>query len=242
MLGSHGPGYAPVEPGGPANEAYGGWSWRTFFEKERSSQLDNDGLHPKRPHDVPSPFLFDRNGKKEFDFQAYLSTVCGGARPDVIYFELGVNGLFLAHNDEEFETIWERDVYPFMVRMFREIRTVLPQVIFGVELIPRGNWSQDAFGKSYGCLQSRRRWLLNADLLYRKYISLSREFGYLLIPEFNNCDGEVNYPVEEEPVYAASPVQVKRSSNALHATPEGYSQWADSEYFFLKYLLAKSFR
>lgn len=240
MLGSHGPGYAPVVPGGPANEAFGGWSWRTFFEKEKSSNLDNDGLHPKKPYDVPSPFLFDRRGRKEFDFQAYLSTVCGGARPDVIYFELGINGTFLARNDEEFETRWERDIYPFMTRMFREIRAVLPQVILGVELIPRGSWSQDAFGKSYGCLQSRRRWLLNADLLYRKYISLSKELGYMIIPEYNNSDGSMNYPITEEPVFAASPVQVKRASNALHATPEGYSQWADSEYFFLKYLLAKS--
>jgi len=155
---------------------------------------------------------------------------------------LGINGIFLARNNEEFETIWERDVYPFMTRMIREIRAVLPQVILGVELIPKGSWSQDAFGKSYGCLQSRRRWLLNADLLYRKYISLSKELGYMIIPEYNNSDGSMNYPVTEEPVYAASQVQVNRASNALHATPEGYSQWADSEYFFLKYLLANSLR
>ena len=239
MLGSHGPGYGPAVPGGPANEAFGGWSWRTFFEKTCSSNLDNDGLHPKRPNDRPSPFLFDRGGRKEFDFQAYLDKFCGGARPDVINFELGVNGIFLARNDEEFEAVWERDVYPFMVRMIKEIRTVLPQVTFGMELIPKGSWSQDAFGKNYGCLQSRRRWLLNADLLNRKYIGLAEELGYLVIPEYPNCDGSVNYPVEEEPVFASGTKMVKRASNALHATPEGYGQWADSEYFFLKYLLAR---
>ena len=56
------------------------------------------------------------------------------------------------------------------------------------------------------------------------------------------CDGKVNYPEEDEPVYASSPVRVKRATNALHATPEGYSQWADSEYCFLKYLLAQKAR
>ena len=239
MLGSHAPGYGPAVPGGPANEGFGGWSWRTFFEKESSSQLDNDGLHPRRPADVPSPFLFDRNGRKEFNFQAYLDKFCGGARPDVIYFELGINGVFLTRTDEEFETVWEWDIYPFMARMIREIRSVLPQVIFGMELIPRGSWSQDAFGKNYGCLQSRRRWLRNADLLFRKYISHAEELGYIIIPEYHNFDGQENYPVEEEPVHASNPDRVKRPSNALHAAPEGYSQWADSEYSFLKYLLAQ---
>ena len=242
MLGSHAPGYGPVVPGGPANEAYGGWNWRTFFEKESSSDLDNDGLHPKRPYDVPSPFLFDRNGKKEFDFQAYLDTVCHGARPDVVYFELGVNGIFLAKTDEEFEEIFARDVYPYMSRMLKAARAALPDAVLGVELLPKGSWSQDAFGKNYGCLQSRRRWLLNSDLLNRKYIALARELDYLILPEYHNCDGSANYPVQEEPVYASSSVTVKRAANALHATPEGYGQWADCEYFFLKYLLARKGR
>ena len=242
MLGSHAPGYLPVVPGGPANEAFGGWNWRTFFEKERSENLDNDGLHPKRPCDVPSHFLFDRNGKKEFDFQAYLDTWCGGAKPDVVYFELGVNGTFLAATDAEFEEMWRENILPFMTRMLKAARAALPDAVLGVELIPRGSWSQDAFGKNYGCLQSRRRWLINADLLSRKYIRMADELDYMLIPENHNCDGSVNYPVEEEPVFAASPVTVSRAANALHATPEGYGQWADCEYFFLKYILAQKER
>ena len=240
MLGSHAPGYLPVNPGGPANEAYGGWSWATFFEKEQSTELDNDGLHPKRPYDVPSPFLFERNGRKEFDFQAYLENVCRGVRPDVVYFELGVNGTFTCRTDEEFEKFWNERNYPFMKRMIRAVHEALPDAVLAVELIPKGSWSQDAFGKNYGCLQSRRRWLINADLLYRKYMALAGELDYMILPEYHNADGAVNYPSLEEPVHASSSVTVSRAANALHPLPEGYSQWADCEYFFLKYLAAQS--
>ena len=239
MLGSHAPGYAPVTPGGPANEAFGGWNWSTFFEKETANNTGNDGLHPKRPWDVASPFLFDRNGKKEFDFAAYIDTVCKGVKPDVVYFELGVNGTFLSKTDEEFFQLWESRLYPYMERMITEARKVLPDAVFGVELIPKGSWSQDAFGKNYGCLQSRRRWLINAELLSRKYIEASSVLDYFIIPDYHNCNGSFNYPTAEEPAFAASSETVVRSANALHATPDGYSQWADCEYFFLKYLLAQ---
>ena len=63
----------------------------------------------------------------------------------------------------------------------------------------------------------------------------------MTIPEYINADGMANYPTKEEPVYAGSQVMTTRSANALHASPEGYSQWADSEYFFLKYILAEKY-
>ena len=241
MLGSHGSGYQKLTPGMPANEGYGGWSWATFFEREKPLDQYYDGLHPLRPNAGASPFLFDKNGKKEFDFQAYIDTVCHGVKPDVVYFELGVNGTFLCKTDEEFEKFWAERNYPFMKRMLQAVRQALPEAILGVELIPKGSWSQDAFGENYGCLQSRRRWLINADMLYRKYISSAKELDYITIPEYINADGMANYPVKEEPLYANSQVMTTRSANALHATPEGYSQWADSEYYFLKYILAEKF-
>jgi hypothetical protein len=188
---------------------------------------------------VPSPFLFDRNGKKEFDFQAYLDTVCKGVKPDVVYFELGVNGMFLDRTDEAFYKSWEEKILPWMTKMIAAVRAALPDAVLGVELIPKGSWSQDAFGKNYGCAQSRRRWLINADLLTRKYMEYAPKLGYMLIPSYHNCDGTVNYPSVEEPVFADSPVLTERASNALHAREDGYGQWADCEYFFLKYLLAR---
>ena len=241
MLGSHGSGYQKLTPGMPANEGYGGWSWATFFEREKPLDQYCDGLHPLRPNAGASPFLFDKNGKKEFDFQAYIDTVCHGVKPDVVYFELGVNGTFLCKTDEEFEKFWAERNYPFMKRMLQAVRQALPEAVLGVELIPKGSWSQDAFGENYGCLQTRRRWLINADLLYRKYISLAEELDFMTIPEYINADGMANYPTKEEPVYAGSQVMTTRSANALHASPEGYSQWADSEYFFLKYILAEKY-
>ena len=241
MLGSHGSGYQKLTPGMPASEGYGGWNWDTFFLREKPLNQNNDGLHPQRPNAGASPFIFDKNGKKEFDFKAYLDTVCNGIKPDVVYFELGVNGTFLCKTDEEFEKVWAERNYPFMKRMIDIIHQTLPDAVLGVELIPKGSWSQDAFGENYGCQQSRRRWLVNADLLFRKYMSFAEEMNYMIIPEYINSDGSINYPVKEEPLYANSNIMVTRSANALHASPEGYSQWADSEYFFLKYILAEKY-
>ena len=241
MLGSQAPGYGPPAVGGPACEAYGGWTWSTYFEKTCSSNLNNDGLHPARPHDVRSPFLFRKGDRDVFDFEAYLEKVSGGNRPDVICFELGINGVFGCRTDEEVNRKWEVSIFPNMTRMFQEIRSVVPKVQLAVELFQQGAWSQDAFGCNYGCMQTRRRWMLNTDLIFRKYLQYADECGYQVIPAYINMDGEVNYPGAEEPVYSSSDRKIFRLNNAVHPHPEGFGQWADSEYFFLKYLLDRGF-
>ena len=237
MLGSHAPGYGPVQPGGPANEAYGGWTWTTFFEKTKTNNLANDGLHPARPTDVPSPFLFKKEDAFTFDFAQYLEKVCGGRKPDAVLFELGVNGLFLMKTDEEVKSHIENRIVPYMKQMMAEIRRVVPDVKLGVELIPTGSASQDAFGKNYGTSQSRRRWLRNAYLLHACYEENAKELGYELIPAYVNFDCVLNYPQQLVPAYEGSTIQVKTVTNALHPTREGYGQWADSEYFWLKYIV-----
>ena len=237
MLGSHAPGYGPVQPGGPANEAYGGWTWTTFFEKTKTNNLANDGLHPARPTDVPSPFLFKKEDAFTFDFAQYLEKVCGGRKPDAVLFELGVNGLFLMKTDEEVKSHIENRIVPYMKQMMAEIRRVVPDVKLGVELIPTGSASQDAFGKNYGTSQSRRRWLRNAYLLHACYEENAEELGYELIPAYVNFDCVLNYPQQLVPAYEGSTIQVKTVTNALHPTREGYGQWADSEYFWLKYIV-----
>ena len=237
MLGSHAPGYGPVQPGGPANEAYGGWTWTTFFEKTKTDNLANDGLHPARPTDVPSPFLFKKEDAFTFDFAQYLDKVCGGRKPDAVLFELGVNGLFLMKTDEEVKSHIENRIVPYMKQMMAEIRRVVPDVKLGVELIPTGSASQDAFGKNYGTSQSRRRWLRNAYLMHACYEENAEELGYELVPAYVNFDCVVNYPQQLMPAYEGSTIQVNTVTNALHPTREGYGQWADSEYFWLKYLM-----
>ncbi len=237
MLGSHAPGYGAVQPGGPANEAYGGWTWTTFFEKTKTNNLANDGLHPARPTDVPSPFLFKKGDEFTFDFAQYLDKVCGGRKPDAVLFELGVNGLFLLKSDEDVKRHLENRIVPYMKRMMEDIRRVVPDVKLGVQLIPTGSVSQDAFGKNYGTSQSRRRWLRNAYLLHRCYEENALELGYELVPAYVNFDCVHNYPQQLVPAYEGSTIQVNTVTNALHPTREGYGQWADSEYFWLKYIM-----
>ena len=238
MLGSHGPGYTPLVPGGPATESYGGWTWKTFFTKTQTKQLANDGLHPARPYDVPSPFLFKDGDEFVFDFARYLDKYCNGRKPDAVLFELGVNGLFSCKTDEELKEKLDNDIMPYMERMMVEIRKVAPNAKFGVELIPTGSTSQDAFGANYGTTQSRRRWLINAFTMYRRYMEKAEEIGYDTIPAYINYDCNLNYPTKSEPAFQGSSTMVNSPSNALHPTKDGHRQWTDSEYFWLKYILA----
>jgi hypothetical protein len=120
--------------------------------------------------------------------------------------------------------------------MLEEIRKVVPEVKFGMELIPPGSSSQDAFGASYGTQQSRRRWLLNAYLLHKCYMDIADELHYDLVPAFINYDCDRNYPRKSVPAFEGSATIVETVANALHPTMEGYMQWADSEYFWLKYI------
>ena len=233
MLGSNAFGYGKPQPGGPAIEAYGGWSWSTFFLKDRVEGIENaDGLHPRRPNDVPSPFLFQKDDRKQFDFPRYIETVCHGIVPNSFLFELGINSIFLCRSDKECRKKLTEQIAPYMEKMLTAFKEVAPHADYGVELIPTGSWSQDAFGANYGCQQSRRRWLLNAEKLNQFYLEHATEWGYECVPVYLNVDGSSNFPSMLEPRFAGSSEMVSRANNALHAA--SYEQWADMEYYWLK--------
>ena len=233
MLGSQAPGYGKPQPGGPAVEAYGGWSWSSFFLRDRVEFIENaDGLHPRRPYDVPSPFLFRKNGETRFDFPQYIETVCHGVIPDCILFELGVNGVFQCRSDAECEKLLSERIALYMRKMLTAFKEVAPDACYGVELIPVGSWSQDGFGANYGCQQSRRRWLLNAEMMNLFYLAHAEEWGYECVPAYLNVDGSSNYPTKMEPRFAGSDEMVARVCNALH--PAQFGQWADMEYYWMK--------
>ena len=65
----------------------------------------------------------------------------------------------------------------------------------------------------------------------------AEEMGYELVPAYVTFDCTVNNPQQLVPAYEGSTIQVKTVTNALHPTREGYGQWADSEYFWLKYIM-----
>ena len=86
----------------------------------------------------------------------------------------------------------------------------------------------------------RRIYVEKKEPLRQEAAGLLKEINTLLgitaltgLRVFNRYDAQI----EEEALFAGSNVMVKRPSNALHACDDGYGQWADCEYFFLKYLL-----
>ena len=167
-----------------------------------------------------------------FDFPQYIEKVCRGVVPDCFLFELGVNGVFLCRTDAECDKVLAEQIAPYMQKMLASFKEVAPDACYGVELIPAGSWSQDAFGADYGCQQSRRRWLLNSERMNLFYLAHAAEWGYECVAANLNVSGDGNYPAKDEPLFAGSSEPVSRACNALH--PVKFGQWADAEYFWLK--------
>ena len=65
---------------------------------------------------------------------------------------------------------------------------------------------------------------------------MAESLGFELVPAYINFDCVLNYPRKSVPAFDGSETMVETVTNSLHPTVEGYRQWADSEYFWLKYI------
>ena len=146
MVGSNGPGYKP-QPGGVAHEGWGGWAWKTFISKTKP--------HPKEnttPPNIPSRFLaIDDEGKGTIDLQNYFKLYNNGNPPDIVTFQLGVNDVFGANDDNLDARI--ADILAGR-RPLHRFPPSCPNAIIGVGLVTR-RCLQDAFGANYACGQTR---------------------------------------------------------------------------------------
>ncbi|OGV35544.1 MAG: hypothetical protein A2020_06990 [Lentisphaerae bacterium GWF2_45_14] len=221
------------------HEGWGGWGWDSFFTRYNLAESDkNDGLHPQRPQEANSRFIFEENGKPVFDFKKYCEKYNDGASPDAVTILLGINNVFFG-TDDTMEDIMKKKVYPYLEEMISEFRRVSPNVIIGVGLLPPPASSQDAFGANYGCQQTRWQVRKNLDHFNRALISKAKVLGFDIIPFHINLDTENGFPTREEAVNVDSSQKIARQSNAFHPAQSGYQQMGDTVYAWLKYQLHK---
>ena len=240
MVGTNSGGYSKPEPGGVAHEGYGGWGWNSFFLRLKKEESDaNDGLDPTRPWITYSRFMFKRNGQWEFDFAEYCSRYNGGKFPDTIIIMLGINNIFLAKSDREVDKIWNEHIYPYMKRMVDAFRKAAPGIHIAFSTLTPGASSQDAFGRSYQCRQTRWRWRLNLDRYHRKLFQVVRELNVGLVPIYASIDGEHGFPEVMEKLNSRSSEQRPSQSNAMHPSPAGYAQIGDAMYCYLRHYLTE---
>lgn len=233
MIGSHAGGGKKPVPGGVAHEGYGGWSWPTFLYAYNKKS---------KSHRAKSKFLVEqKNGKRVFSLTEYVKKYNNGKMPDVVTFQLGVNDIFSAKEDNLHKRIPE--VLANAHKLISAFRKEAPNALFGVGFVT-GGASQDAFGNNYGCGQTsfayyRNHFRLNQAMA--KYFASYKDPKLVMIPSHVNLDTENNFPSGLEIANLQNSAKIKRQRNGVHPAATGYRQMGDSFYAWLKYQLEKGF-
>ena len=172
------------------------------------------------------------------DFQNYFKLYNDGRTPEFITFQLGVNDVFAATDENLQERInfilSQADI------LIAAARKDAPDAIIGVGLVTPGAKSQDAFGKNYACGQTRWQYKKNQHALNQAMLEKFSNYAdqkVVIIPTNINLDCENNYPTSVETVNFGNDVKITRQANGVHPAPAGYRQIGDTYYAWMKYHL-----
>lgn len=188
---------------------------------------------------VINPFYnANKSGDNKFDAGFYF-TQTGVTKPDWFLINLGINDMFEYTNDGAVNAKIESCITQ-CDEMIESIKAVSPSPKIGICITIPPNDSQDAFGKAYGCGQTRNRYkrnnLLWVKRLIAEYDSRENE-GIYLIPIHTNLDTVFNMGMEALPVNARNTVTTYQSpiaNGGVHPVESGYWQIADVYTAFLK--------
>lgn len=238
LVGSHAGSGRVVQPGGVAHEGYSGWRWSIFNTKWMP---DNQFKKLTSRRDIiraRSPFLAMKDGKLQLDIQDYFDRRNGGKPVDVITFQLGVNDIFAATDQNVEEQI--DAIFAEMDKLLAAFRKAAPDAVIGVGIPTAGCFTQDGFGNNYRSLYFRWQYKKNqhrlAERMMEKFAK-HNPYKVRIIPAYLNLDCENNFPAVSEKISQGSSRTVIRQSNGVHPSPDGYRQLGDSFYCWLKAVL-----
>lgn len=200
------------------HEGYSGWSYLTFLRN--------------------GPFVRQVNGFPVLDFEGYFKKNNGGKAPDFVTIQLGVNDIFGAQDYTVRTAI--HGILADMDQLIKALRKAAPEAVIGIGL-PTPGASQDAFGKVYGCRQSRYQYKRNifalSHAVMKRYHD-SADKKIFIVPTYINLDTVHNFPVHKVPVNQGNKAMICRQRDGLHPSPEGGRQLGDTLYGFLKYQMS----
>lgn len=214
MFGTHKP--ASIKPG-VAHEGYGGWTWQGFATRFVAKPTDG------QPKLNSSPFVFaNEQGQPQLNPGRYFDEHCGGERPDVITFLLGINDCFAAPaNDAKLLDKHIDGVFQQAETLLTAMHKAAPQATLAVCITPPPNVRDAAFEANYKGKYPRWNWRQIQHRLVERQI---QHFGnranehIVLVPTELNVDPIEGYP----------------ENNGVHPNAVGYRQIAETIYAWLK--------
>lgn len=205
------------------HEGRSGWTFQYYFSTAGSGSVLNPWYNPNT---------------QTFDASYYFDNT-GIAKPDWLFINLGINDTFAYTSDSALELAMQT-IKGYCDAMIESILDASPNTKIGLCVTIPPNHSQDAFGKAYGCEQTRDRYKHNnviwANSLIDDYDNRNAENIYL-IPIYTNLDTVWNMGMETLPVNARNTDDTYQSpiaNGGVHPAENGYWQIADIYTAFIK--------
>jgi lysophospholipase L1-like esterase len=214
------------------HEGYNGWTAQAFVT--RKGPKPRTGFYV--PGETASPFLYEKDGKQQLDFRRYCADLNGGKFPHFVVIQVGGNDVWRADDstiDATIDTTF--GYYDILIRMVHEVS---PTTCIGITLLDPPSRSQHGF-RNYKGTQKQTRWQYrrNQHRMVERQIEryAGREQENVFVVPVNLCVDCVNgFPLREYPINARNPKKEFRVYDGCHLSNEGYAQFGDEIYAWMK--------
>lgn len=220
------------------HEGYNGWTAEAFATRVRTK--GRTGFYV--PAETTSPFIYlDEAGKPHLDFKQYCNDLNGGKPVDFVIIQLGGNDIWYG-TDETIDTLITR-IFTFYDQLVSMIHDYSKETKIGIVMLDPLSRSQHGY-RNYRGERKKTRWgyrrhqqrMVEREL--EKYGGREAENIYL-IPVQLSLDCVHGFPTQAYPRNARMPVEEQRVLDGAHMTPEGYRQFGDPIFAWLKNCLTQ---
>ena len=237
LIGSRGAGNKPPTTD-LRHEGYNGWTAQAFITRQ--------GPKPRTGYYVPaetaSPFLYEQpDGESQLDFRQYCLDLNQGKAPDFVIIQVGGNDIWRAIDEDIGKTV--DDIFGYFDVLIEMIHKFDSRTRIGLAIVDPLSRSQHGF-RNYRGPGKKTRWEFRriqhrmVERMIERYSDRDAN-NLFLIPVNVNLDCVNGFPMREYPVNARTSAKEFRVYDGSHLSPEGYKQFGDPIYAWIKNCLSE---